>query len=126
MTIAFNILALVAVGATGVMDWYGVEHSFFWIYPHWDVPTHILAGLTIGFWAAAVSSRYKLPPRRAAFFIIGLAFAVGVAWELWEAIEGVGGGYGGYWFDTVKDLCDDAAGGFVALVLYVMMRGHTR
>lgn len=118
MTFAFNVLALLAVCVTGAMHWVGVEQSLYWIYPWWDILTHMLGGLTMGLWAAAVSSRYKLPPRRALFIIVGVGLAFGVAFELWEAVEGVGGGYGGYWFDTTKDILDDVLGAFAAWVIY--------
>lgn len=122
MTLTFNVLALLAVCATAAMHWVGVEHSLYWIYPWWHIPTHILGGLTVGLWAAAVSTRYKLPPRRAFFFVVGLALAVGVAWEVWEVFEGVGGGYGNYWLHTTIDVCDDMLGAFVAWIIYVLTK----
>lgn len=110
MIVLFNVLALLSLCATALMHWVGSEYALYWVYQWWDVPTHMLGGLTAGLWFVAVSFRLKLSFRQATFFILGLTFAVGVAWEIWEAIAGLGGGWGGYWFDTIKDLCDDMLG----------------
>jgi hypothetical protein len=114
----FDILALLSVCATAVMHWYGVEYSLYWTSLWWDIPTHMLGGLTVGLWAAAVSSRFNVPLRRGLFYILGLALAVGVAWELWEVVEGLSGG----WLDSIKDLFDDLFGCAVAAMLFFRSR----
>jgi hypothetical protein len=53
---------------------------------------------------------------------VGVGLIFGVAFEAWEALEGVGGGYGGYWFDTIKDIFDDALGAFMAWIIYVGLK----
>ncbi len=112
----FNIAALLAVCATSAMHWFGIEHSLYWTIAWWDIPTHMLGGLTVGLWAAAVASRYKMSTKRAAFLILGLTLAVGVAWELWEALESLSGG----WLDSFKDVFDDMVGAFIAWRMYAV------
>ena len=118
MPILFNALALAGVCATAAMHWWGLMYDLYWIYWWWDIPAHIVGGLTIGFWAAAVSWRLGLNSRHALYFMLGLALSVGVAWEVWEAIVGVGGGPEGYALDTLKDFADDLIGVFLAWLLY--------
>lgn len=114
MTRFFNILALIAVCATAVMHWFGVESSLYWTLTWWDIPTHMLGGLTAGAWVAAVATRYEMSTRRAIFLIIGFTLAVGVSWEIWEALEGLSGGP----LDTIKDVIDDAIGAAVVACIY--------
>lgn len=114
MAAVYNVLALLAVCATAAMHWFGVEYSFYWTISWWDIPTHMLGGLTAGLWAAAVASRYNLPPRRAAILIIGLAFAIGVAWEVWEMTAGLSGGF----VDSVKDIINDSLAAVFVWVAY--------
>ncbi len=114
MPLLFNALALAAVCATGAMHWFGIIDSLYWTYDWWDVPTHMLGGLTIGLWVGAVASRAQLPPIRTLLYMVGLTLAVGGAWEAWESIEGLSGGFA----DSVMDLGNDSIGAFVAWMLY--------
>jgi hypothetical protein len=118
MTFLFNALAIFFAIATALLQWYGVEYSFYWTTWWWDIFAHLGGGLTIGFWLAAVSSRYRLPPAWARIVIIGGVLLVAIAWELWELVEGVAGGPGGYWIDTTKDLFDGVLGATIAWIIY--------
>lgn len=78
------------------------------------MPTHVFGGLTVGLWAAAVSIKLGLSKKRAMILILGLTAAVGVSWEVWEALEGLSGGP----LDTLKDLLDDMLGAVIAWLIY--------
>ncbi|MEK7109510.1 MAG: hypothetical protein AAB919_03710 [Patescibacteria group bacterium] len=120
VAIVFNIFALAAVCATAAMHWFGIESYLYWTYPWWDIPTHILGGLTVGFWAAAVATRRHLPPLRAALLIVGLTFVVAIGWEAWEFAEGVSGGF----VDAIKDLADSLVGALAVSGIYKIFKGR--
>ena len=113
----FNILALVSVAITAMLHWYGVEMSLYWTTPWWDVLAHFFGGLTVGAWAVAVAIKMHLSPRTAAWWIFGLILVVGVSWEIWEAVEGLGGGS----LDTLKDIADDVLGTIAAWLIYKLL-----
>lgn len=115
----FNISALLTVCATGAMQWWGTVHSFYYLYPWWDMPAHFLGGLTIGLWMAAVATRLALSPRRHLLLLLGVTLCVGAAWEVWEYVEGLEGGYEGYLFGTYKDISFDVLGALAGWFLYL-------
>jgi hypothetical protein len=118
MTIIFNIFAVFCAGITATLYWIGLEHFYFFYYPWFDIPLHIIGGLTIGFWGVALAARRRYTPRQMFLFILLLAIAIGSVWEIFEYVSGLTRSEAGYWFDTLKDLSDDIVGSLIALGLY--------
>lgn len=117
MSSVFNILTLLTALITAFLYWIGLENYFFWYYPWYDIPIHLLGGLTIGFWGAALAARRGFRPWQAFIFCLLIAIAAGSIWEIFEYVTGISREIG-YWFDTIKDLVDDILGTTVAVILY--------
>lgn len=118
MHILFSILAVSSAVGTAVLYWFGLERFYFWYYPWFDIPMHIMGGLTIGFWGASLAWRRNYSPYQAFLFILLLAIGIGSIWELFEYTSGLTRGEPGYWFDTLKDLGDDTLGALAAWSVY--------
>jgi uncharacterized membrane protein YjdF len=121
MHIFFSIAAVLSAVLTAVLYWFGLDKFYFWYYPWFDIPLHIVGGLTIGFWGASLAWRRRYSPYQAFFFILLLAIAIGSIWELFEYTSGLTGGEPGYWFDTLKDMSDDSIGAVVAWTCYRLL-----
>lgn len=86
------------------------------VWPY-DIFTHMLGGLGIGFCLAAILGTHGtaiVHKRRAV--LIGVLVA-GILWEAFEAYYNIAGypvGTKLYWIDTIKDLFDDMLGGTIA------------
>ena len=122
MHIFLSILAVLSAFITGMMYWFGLEEFYFCYYPWFDIPRHLVGGLTIGLWGASLAWRRRYSVFQAFVFVVLLALAVGLVWELFEYINGLTVGDNGYWFDTVGDLGNDVAGALVAWGLYWLLR----
>jgi hypothetical protein len=118
MHILFSILALLSAVLTAVLYWFGLERFFFWYYPWFDTPLHLVGGLTIGLWGASLAWRRGYSRYRAFIFILLLALAIGLTWELFEYVYGLTAEEGNYWSDTLGDLGNDVIGALVPWVLY--------
>ncbi len=118
MSLIFNLGAILGAGLTAFLYWLGLVEFYFWYYPWFDVPLHVAAGFTVGAWGAALAARRRYSPGQALLFLILLALAVGLTWELFEYVSGLTRGEPGYWFDTLKDIGDDMLGAALAAGLY--------
>src|SRR5437660_1724684 len=121
MAIFLSILAVIGAILTGYMEWLGAVKSFYWFYPWFDIFVHIVGGLTIGLWGAAIAWPRSYTRFQAFFFILLLAIGIGSVWEIFEYMSGITAGEIGYWADTLKDLGDDMLGGLLAWVLYSLL-----
>ena len=116
------ICALIVLAALLAAHVCGLD-GYYFIYPWYDIMMHILGGVGVGLFLAAIFKSYKsgvLFERRT--IIIGVIF-VGLVWEvfemyyhltaypLWTKL---------YYLDTVKDLIDDTIGG--AFIAYIVTR----
>jgi hypothetical protein len=117
MASIFNILTLIIALVTAALYWIGLENYFFWYYPWYDIPIHILGGLTAGLWGCALAARRGFKPWQALVFCLLIAVAVGCVWEIFEYVTGISRELG-YWFDTTKDMVDDILGATLAVGLY--------
>jgi hypothetical protein len=116
----FNLFALLLAVLTAVAYWWGVDNSFFWIYSWYDILLHLLGGVVMGLWAAAVAARMHLTPLRALLLVLFIGVIGGVAWELFEiAFNMIKAD--NYWLDTFADLGNDIVGGLVAWLLYLVL-----
>lgn len=111
MAFFFNIFAL---ATTAVIAWLyltDIDLSYFWI-------LHILGGLVMGAWAAAVSVRLDFPVRTTFLFLCAVVFGGSLGWEVFEQILGLAGGP----LDTVADFLFAAGGALVVFILYAQLR----
>lgn len=92
----------------------GFAYSLYWRFPWFDIVTHLLGGIWAGFFVLWVSMLRKKTPALA--LCIAGAFAIGVAWELFEALFGVTQ-YPADTLDTLKDIAMDTLGGLGAWFL---------
>lgn len=56
MAILFNILTVLSVSTMGFLYWIGLDRFYFWYYPWFDNPLHLIGGLTIGLWGSALAA----------------------------------------------------------------------
>lgn len=100
--------------AASAGGWYVRFHGF-------DILMHIIGGMGLAFamyWMIVTFLPKYLPTF---WHILLLTFLAGVAWELFEAVNGIAGapvGTTAYYIDTIKDLVDDTLGAIVA-ALYI-------
>ena len=96
----------------------GVYDSYYWRYPWFDVVTHINGGV----WAACFASwLFALRGIRPQFFYcLLIVFAIGVAWEIFEAAVGLTQ-FPEDLLDTIMDLCNDVIGGALALGFMLLL-----
>lgn len=90
----------------------------YWFYWWFDIPLHLLGGLCVGFfsiWAfvSYAEDRYEINYTRLLLSALAGAFMVGVAWELFEYVQGIDfNSIGSYPLDTLKDMFMDLCGGY--------------
>lgn len=118
MHLFLSILAIVSAGTTGVLYWFGLQEFYFWYYPWFDIPLHIVGGLTIGLWGASLAWRRKLSPQQSFLFLLLLTVAIGSLWEIFEYVSGLTWDKADFVFDTLGDLLGDLGGTTVAWLIY--------
>ncbi|HYF12727.1 MAG TPA: hypothetical protein VD928_00280 [Candidatus Paceibacterota bacterium] len=119
MSLFFNALAVGTALVTAVLYIYGKENSLFWYYWWYDIPMHILGGLVIGFWIAAIAAQRSFPIRKTFLLTLIAVICIGVAWEIYEYTFDLIPDVANYPLDTVADLCNDVLGAAIALLLYI-------
>ena len=94
----------------------GLHEHYLFIYFWFDILLHILGGLWVAVLGAWAFSRLGV---HVTFWqLLGLALAVGIAWEMFEYLFGIGGSnFMSYQADTLKDLADDCVGGALGFFL---------
>ena len=96
----------------------GIFYFLYWRVWWYDIPAHILGGMSVALGAAWLQTLYRKSPTL--FFCIAAALVVGIAWEVFEATFGLTN-FPADTLDTIKDLCDDVIGGVI--VAYIATRG---
>ena len=111
MLLYAQLIVAVLVGYLNI--WLGIVHIWYYTVWWWDIPTHFLAGMWVGFFAAWLLANWQ---KRAKVWHCALfALAIGILWEIFEVYEGTGGSpFMPYWIDTIKDLTMDVLGGALA------------
>jgi len=91
----------------------GIGKNLFMTIWWWDIPAHVLGGVWVALGYAYLMRLWNKPVTFPA--CVGVALAVGVGWEIFEYILGIGGSvFMSYAADTTKDLVDDCIGGAIA------------
>lgn len=122
MPLFFNIASLITVSLVGFLYWLGVQEGYLFTYQYlYDIPLHLLGGLTAGFWTMAGASRMRLPPRRALVLTFAVILPVAVLWEVMEYATGLTVGEQYYILDTIKDIIDGTLGALAAWSVYTLL-----
>ena len=113
-------LFVLALCVLAVMHIIATIFFLYWTYPWMDIPMHVLGGAVVAFFFLAMWDGYaKGSFKKGLAVTLGVVFAVGAVWELFEFMGGItmltDAGYVG---DTLKDFTMDLVGGFVGY-LYV-------
>ncbi len=118
--IATLLFILLLASALAFLEGLAIQYFLYWRFFWYDIMMHFLGGFIISalyiwyvhFEAPETRKKMLLTFRNTLLFV----FAVGVVWEIFEAVIHVDAEYTqAYWaFDTVKDLIMDCIGGSVA------------
>jgi len=123
MPTLLHILAIVCAIATAGTYWWGIEQSFFWIYPWYDVLLHIMGGMVIGFWACAVALRQKCSKGDMLILVL-LVLSIGVTtWEIFEYVAGFSNS--DYVLDTAGDVVNGFIGGLLVWSIISIIKTRT-
>jgi len=90
---------------------YALQNYFYWHHRWFDIPMHILGGITIGAFLLAF-----LSARQARFYFFCMVLVV-VGWEVFEYFGHISTGQPHYWLDTFKDMIDGLIGAGVSLYI---------
>lgn len=90
---------------------YAEAHAWYWIYRWFDIPMHLLGGLTIGTFSVALLGKF-----RPILFLVVVA-GTSVGWEVIEYVSGITYDEPFFWFDTFHDLLNDALGSTIAYII---------
>ncbi|MCI0619930.1 hypothetical protein L0Y40_02780 [Candidatus Wolfebacteria bacterium] len=112
----------VIMAAIGILHHFALANFWYWTIWWIDVVMHTLGGVVLGLAALwfllSVHRVQSWPPRRVFVVVLGVVFAVGVAWEFFEFFAKLF--VQGHFFpDTVLDIFADVAGGLVAFAYYL-------
>ena len=103
-----------------LLNWVGVDYSLYSIIWWWDVMTHFLGGIFIGFLLLAIRTRWKLFRGRSTIrYLTITALSIFVGWELYEILINII--IPVYRFDivdTLHDVVNDCLGCAVAYNWY--------
>jgi len=78
-------------------------HYWYWVYPNFDIPMHILGGIALGAFLIALGVRRWWV--YAAYMV-----AIVVGWEIFEYMFGLSTHQPHYWRDTVDDMFNGLVG----------------
>ncbi len=107
--IQFGVLALLVLWVINIGEQYQWAYTVFW----WDIVAHIGGGVWAGLWCVYIARLFKI--HLSIYQIVLGAFAIGLVWEAFEYMNGIGGSvFMSYRLDTGKDLLDDMLGGAIA------------
>ena len=121
MHIFFYIAAILTSCLTAFLYSKGIGDGWFWVYPWFDIPLHMLGGLMIALWAAGGALERKMSPQSGILYIFFIVFTVGILWEVFEYITELTVGPERYIIDTIADLVNDCIGGFISVMLYLYL-----
>jgi hypothetical protein len=112
--------AMVVLIVLFLLNHIGVFYHLYAVFWWWDVMTHFLGGIVIGFLVGALLSRFKSVPVGTKFVLAaGIAMVVFLGWEFYEII--VNKFIPLYRFDiidTTHDVVNDSLGATVAYFWY--------
>jgi uncharacterized BrkB/YihY/UPF0761 family membrane protein len=88
----------------------------YWTYKQIDILVHIIGGIMAGLYTLVFLRAFSQKEDWRSL-LVGVLL-IGVGWEILELYYKVGTLNLYYWLDTIKDLIDDAIGGYIAFRIW--------
>lgn len=106
------VLLLIATSILASVHILALELSLYYVVPYLDVPMHFLGGVIVALMVSAfIAIELPLPKKLGQFpYIIGAVLVVGLSWEIFEILAGIGI-EANYLTDTSLDIVMDTIGG---------------
>lgn len=119
MRVSWLLGAFVISSVLAALQWWAVTDFLYWHYEWFDIPMHLLGGLSIG--VLLVGFLYR---HRPLLFVVLLALAI-IGWEIFEYYFGIPreANYAG---DTVQDLILGTLGGSIAYLIARLTLWHSK
>lgn len=117
------IAAFLLSGLIAYLNSLAFAHAYYFTYWWYDVMMHFLTGFMLGlfiYWGLFASGLFVRTPasaRRVVWTVFLCVFAIGVAWEIFEYVNGLTQTIEGYKLDTMNDLILDSCGGILAALI---------
>lgn len=121
LQLAFFFFTFITLAVTHI---FASEFFLYWRYMWFDIPMHMLGGVTIAFGVSILPYigipvfKGRSPLMATILSVIGIA----VAWEIFEAAAGISIREPGFTGDTVLDLVMGVMGGFVGYGIVSQIR----
>lgn len=111
------IPALITIVFLALLHKLSIDNYWYVRFSGFDIFMHIIGGMGLAFSLYWVLTTF-MPQYHVSFWsLIGLTFAAGILWELFEVINNIAGapfGTPAYYLDTSKDLVNDTLGAIIA------------
>ena len=112
------------------------HYSWYYVFPGFDVPMHLMGGAAVAFAFCALAKRYNIfLENRLLFFLfaLGTTALIGILWEFYEFFMDVYVHHtypllaapGEIHFDTLKDLFNDLLGAAVVVLICIRRRNFS-
>jgi uncharacterized protein YacL len=118
---SFLVIIVVAI-----LNHFGGQFYWYWTHRWFDIPVHMLGGLSVGFaalwfWAHFMHLKVIRFLKLKALGVVILAiFFVGISWEIFELLGGITNMTDrGYWPDTIGDIINDFIGAIFAYFIFM-------
>lgn len=85
-TFLYFILALSVLAAGHILS---LSFYLYWTYLWLDIPMHFLGGMTVALGFLTFFSSYVVRSLRGLALTLGVVFVVGIAWEVFELVNGL-------------------------------------
>ncbi len=109
------------------LNFVGVQDHFYVMYKWYDIPMHILGGLSVSLFFLSYYGYFhkdiSIPDYNKKIFcrLLLVLLCVTISWEIFElAIHSTFLSEGAkYWFDTIKDIIDGFIGGMIGYFFFI-------
>ena len=111
------IPALISVSLLAGIHFVAGPGHWYYRYPGFDIPMHILGGMGIAFSVYWFITTFFPKYKQSFWSIIFFTLLAGICWELFEAINDIAGAPVGtpkYYLDLTKDVVNDTLGAIIA------------
>lgn len=107
------IFLLSTLGVVLVAHLLALHFELYFVYPWFDVPMHILGGVSVAFaFLLLPHSSFRIPVRYVRLVpVLAFVLIVGLIWELYEILIGIPLIEPNFEVDMIGDLCNDLLGG---------------
>ena len=99
---------LVVVTVLAALHIYALANYSYWVFPWLDIVSHLLGGILAGLFSFWIAAKFGKAPNM--LFCIAVVLALGISWELFEALNGITN-IASEMLDTLGDISMDILGG---------------